>query len=214
MLMTTLYVLLAQGQPATVDPPTAETSTIDPIIAFAITITAGIFGYMMLRRTRRRLAVSKYNSSLSVKEKVANQIPTTNIMYRQMGELMAELADLARQVNGQIDTRIAKLEYVIADADKKLDLLQKATQKFQAEVAFQENHHEDHSEDHPETDIKPKVEPIPFEHPTPLDKKQETAPEILTVLELAKSGKTAIEIAKSLSRPTGEIELILALNKK
>ena len=164
---------------------------------------------MMLRRTRRRLAISKYNSTLSVKEKVAKQIPTTNIMYRQMGELMADLADLARQVNGQIDTRIAKLEYVIANADKKLEELHEATQRFQAQMAFQDNH----TINKPEPNRKPISESIPYDHPTPIEKKQEISPEVSSVLALAKSGKTAVEIAKSLSRPTGEIELILALNK-
>ena len=209
MLLNTFYMILAEAQPVTSNPTPPETPTIDPVMAFTIAITAGIFGYMMLRRTRRRLAISKYNSTLTVKEKVAKQIPTTNIMYRQMGELMADLADLARQVNGQIDTRIAKLEYVIANADKKLEELHEATQRFQAQMAFQDNHTTNESE----TSRKPISESAPYDHPTPIEKKQEISPEVSSVLTLAKSGKTAVEIAKSLSRPTGEIELILALNK-
>ena len=212
MPLTSFFILLAET--TTPAPDQVAEQTIDPAIAFAIAITASIFGYMMLRRTRKRLAISKHNSSLSVKEKVANQIPTTNIMYRQMGELMADLADLARQVNGQIDTRIAKLEYVIADADTKLEELQRATQKFQAQMAFQENHTESAVNTQTPPDVQNNIAPKPYSPPKPVQKRKETSPEVLSVLELAQDGKTAVEIAQALSRPTGEIELILALNKK
>ena len=36
---------------------------------------------------------------------------------------MARLADLSRQVNGQLDTRMAKLEKLLADADRKIENL-------------------------------------------------------------------------------------------
>ena len=205
------YTLLAVAP--TEQPPKTE-DPVQTVFYFAAAITAAIFAYMMLRRTRTRLALSKFKSSRSVKEKVADHIPTTNIMYRQMGELMADLADMARQVNGQIDTRIAKLEYVIATADKKLEQLDEATKRFNAQMAFQDNH----TESADNTPAPPKAQnnpaPKPYSPPEPVKKRKETSPEVLSVLELADEGKTAVEIAQTLSRPTGEIELILALNKK
>src|ERR1041385_7472161 len=39
---------------------------------------------------------------------------------REMSNLLVELSDMARQVSGQLDTRAAKLEALIHEADKKI----------------------------------------------------------------------------------------------
>src|SRR5205823_6670835 len=44
----------------------------------------------------------------------------------QMSNLLVELADMARQITAQLDTRAAKLELLIKEADAKIDALRSA----------------------------------------------------------------------------------------
>src|SRR5689334_23416637 len=46
---------------------------------------------------------------------------------RQMQNLLVELSDMARQITGQLDTRAAKLETLIKDADDRLAALRRAS---------------------------------------------------------------------------------------
>src|SRR5689334_12310174 len=47
---------------------------------------------------------------------------------RQMTELLVELEQMARQMTAQIDTRAAKLELLIKDADERISLLRTLAQ--------------------------------------------------------------------------------------
>src|SRR5687767_13769116 len=46
---------------------------------------------------------------------------------RQMQNLLVELSDMARQISAQLDTRAAKLELLLKDADEKIDRLRSMT---------------------------------------------------------------------------------------
>ena len=45
---------------------------------------------------------------------------------REMSNLLVELSDMARQISGQLDTRAAKLEALMQEADKKIARLDAA----------------------------------------------------------------------------------------
>src|SRR4051812_31106402 len=45
---------------------------------------------------------------------------------RQMQNLLVELSEMARQISAQLDTRTAKLELLIKEADEKLEALRTA----------------------------------------------------------------------------------------
>ena len=107
---------------------------------------------------------------------------------RQMESLLVELSEMARQITAQLDTRSAKLEALIHEADEKISLLRQG-----GEISAQ-------------TPIAKTVPP------------QWTAasidPQHEAVYALADQGKATAEIARQLNRPSGEVELILALRAR
>jgi hypothetical protein len=110
------------------------------------------------------------------------------------------LADLSRQVNGQLDTRIARLDLLLVEADRKIKMLQELT----GPAAAQQAKGWEVSDNGP-TSVSDSQE-------RPMDGfVSEANREIVT---LADQGLTATAIAQKLGRPVGEIELILSLVRK
>jgi len=118
---------------------------------------------------------------------------------RQMSTLLVELSEMARKISSQLDTRAAKLEALIKEADEKIATLK--------------------SIDSPKPAPPPRMRltsDIPEDEPssTPALNFEPPDPRYEQVYMLADQGRTAIEIARKLDRPSGEIELILALRPR
>jgi len=109
---------------------------------------------------------------------------------RDMQNLLVELSEMARQITAQLDTRSAKLQALIEEADRRLAELNKA-----AGTAAET----------PAVEIKPPIGQTPA-----ADQPQAYA----DIHALADQGRSPREIAQQLGRPIGEIELILALRMK
>lgn len=103
---------------------------------------------------------------------------------KQMTELLVELEQMARQMTAQIDTRAAKLEMLIREADEKIALLRGSGSGPVATLCAPDR---------------------PTQTSTVPD------PRHADVYRLADQGLSPGEIARQLGRPYGEIELILAL---
>lgn len=108
---------------------------------------------------------------------------------RDMSNLLVELSDMARQISGQLDNRAARLELLIKEADEKIAAMQSI-------VAAPAG-------DHPAQIAAPAVtiEEMPD-------------PRHAEIYRLSDQGRSAHEIASQLGRPSGEVELILALRPK
>lgn len=112
---------------------------------------------------------------------------------RDLENLMVQLDELSRTINAQVDTKFAKLEQSIADADKRIVALRTLL-------------------DYPRLDSKRISEP-----PRPVDPPVAPEPEnrrddrFRAIYELADQGLTPVEIGQKLGRRTGEVELILNL---
>lgn len=104
---------------------------------------------------------------------------------RQMTELLVELEQMSRQMTAQLDTRAAKLQALIREADEKLAALRAAN-----------------AGTTPTTIVQTGVAHTFSDTPEPRHSE---------VYALAEKGHTARQIARELDRPHGEIELILAL---
>jgi len=85
------------------------------IIAAIIIITM-----LMMQGSRRRAAGG---SPRQYRREIDGATNQSAAIKRDMERLLVELNELARQINGQIDTRFAKLEQSIADADKRIQFL-------------------------------------------------------------------------------------------
>jgi hypothetical protein len=123
---------------------------------------------------------------------------------RQMESLLVELSEMSRQMSSQLDTRAAKLEFLIKDADERIGRLQQLQQSGPATTV-------------------PSFEPVPAVPSAPptvaaaahhAEPPHELDPRHEEIYTLADTGKSIAEIATTLARPSGEIELILALRPR
>jgi hypothetical protein len=119
---------------------------------------------------------------------------------RDVSNLLVELSEMTRQMTAQIDTRAAKLEALIREADEKVVLMRSlgcgqpgggGGQGVLIEAKLLES---DAVPMRPAEDSVPPVDPRHAE-----------------VYDLADEGQSAQDIARQTGRPRGEVELILAL---
>lgn len=155
-------------------------------VSLGVAMLAGV--YLLLRPMLR-----KKKDPLE-KAPFAN-LHTQRAVEKQMQNLLVELSDMVRTMNAQIDTRAAKLEVLIREADEKLAQLKSATQS--------------------STGIPAPLTGRAYTPPPPADRPvMEMDSRHAQVYTLADAGRSAAEIAATLDRAKGEIELILALRAK
>jgi len=193
-----------------------------------------LLAFFLLQRTQRRIARSQKDKQLSVQERVAKKFDGSDI-YSQISGQMAQLAELSRQINGQIDTRVAKLEILIAEAERAILKLEKITGKSPHEITEAlVNSHADQDAASAIKAISEKFQNSPQnsqEHNSPSDEEIQDNTELEEILEsgvssfektsnnqeildLADKGFSAVQIAQKFNRPVGEIELVLSLSGK
>ena len=132
---------------------------------------------------------------------------------QQMTDLLVELSKMSRQITAQLDTRAAKLELLIKEADQKIALLQSSTKSAAfpaaapAIIATSEPAVSRPLDIDPTPATLPAVSALAIDPPTP-------DPRHSDVYSLADAGRSSTEIARQLTRPAGEIELILALRPR
>jgi DNA-binding NarL/FixJ family response regulator len=117
---------------------------------------------------------------------------------REMSNLLVELSEMARQMTAQLDTRAAKLELLIKEADDRIATLKRAAAGITTVPPDEKSVEPSPTFSDPPADDPPAA-------PAPPD------PRHVAVYELADQGCSIQEIAHELGRPTGEVELILAL---
>ncbi|HUB24106.1 MAG TPA: hypothetical protein VL992_01660 [Tepidisphaeraceae bacterium] len=109
---------------------------------------------------------------------------------KQMETLLVELSEMARQITAQLDTRAAKLDALIREADEKI-----------AELKAISAGSAPRGPSLAGRDIQ--VPPAP-----PADRRH------AAIYELADAGLSPGQIAQRLQQPNGEVELILALRSR
>jgi DNA-binding NarL/FixJ family response regulator len=107
------------------------------------------------------------------------------------------MAEMARQISAQLDTRTQKLEMLIKEADEKMAELRALMEKNVEPPRMKTMRLVDD-----DTELLPRRMTIPPSQPDPRYEQ---------VYALADQGASAPEIAKRLNRPSGEVELILKL---
>lgn len=129
-------------------------------------------------------------------------------LERDMQNVIVELSEMTRQMTSQLETRAAKLEQLMTDADAKLAELRSATENARPT-----------SVDHPAeftaiaSDV---ITPAQTSTNRPAMRlvTEHTEDRWAEVYRLGDEGLTLPEIARRLARPNGEVELILALRPK
>lgn len=118
---------------------------------------------------------------------------------REMSAILVELTDMTRQVSAQLDTRAARLEVLIQQADQRIAMLQslQGDDRRNLDGISREN--------------RTTLQAAPASHSASLSPDD---PRHSEVYALADQGNSATEIASRLGRPNGEIQLILALRSR
>ncbi len=109
---------------------------------------------------------------------------------RDMNNLVVELSEMARQITAQLDTRSAKLEALLREADRRIEQLS-AIERSARQM--------------------PIPKPVESRQLPPPGDGLPSDPRHQVVYDLATEGHNAHDIAQRLGRPAGEVELILAL---
>jgi hypothetical protein len=163
------------------------------------------------------------------------QSMSSRAQQRELEDAVIELDRLARQINAQLDTRFAKLETVVRDADERIDTLQRLLRQSQGESTLDVTVEASHGEsdaaagDARSHSAATGADSNAAESGGRGSRKRagassEDAPRDgagssrvstphATVHRLADEGLSAAEIARRVQQPVGEIELILALRR-
>ena len=157
-----------------------------------ILIIAAVSGLMLIT-TRRKLRRAQNTPKAYAREQVS-RLKDERAVARGIEELMVQLEQVTRQMNARLDTKFAKLEAVVRDADGRADRLERLLRKVEG---------------------RPTLDVIVDDRPTdPLDSQPaEQDPQRQAIFKLDQAGLTAPQIAQEVGQAVGEVELILALQK-
>jgi hypothetical protein len=165
-----------------------DISTLDPVTKWLLIVAVGLTIFYAVMRPMR-----KKKDPLS-RQPVPASLAGQRAVERDMNNLLVELSEMARQITAQLDTRTLKLEMLIKEADDRLAALKAAITAPPIAIA-------------PAPEKNQNIAP-----PVPIDPPVD--PRHLEVYHLTDQGRSAQEIAQRLSRPQGEVELILALRDR
>jgi hypothetical protein len=126
-------------------------------------------------------------------------------LERDMQTLLVEYEQMIRNMTGQLDTRAAKLELLIKEADEKIAELRAARDGSTFPMSASPLESGSVSEADAAIARATDLTPTPRRDPTGPD------PRHAEVYALADQGLSPRDVARKLGRPNGEIELILAL---
>ena len=184
-----LLAFLASGSP-----PSPLNAAL-PLFIAIIAITVAIMVVVILHRKARS---NKYSHLAG--QHPHHQLQAESGTKRELEVLMIELDELAKQLMGRLDSRFAKLEGTIRDADERIDRLNRMIRAQQGKAALDITVHEDGADGAFSTEKSESKAPEP---PDPH----------ASIHRLADQGLSAVEIASQIGRSTGEIELILSLRR-
>ena len=161
-----------------------------------VMLVVGVAGLaFLLLSTRRRVMNGKREPAETPREQFA-RLGGLSRTTRDVERVMQELDSLSRQIHGRIDTKLARLEKLLRDADQRIAVLTESVAR-----SPERGSHLEVMLDQEE----PSDSVAGDEHPG--DATQQT------VLRLAAANRSVLDIARQVGKTPGEVELIVALHK-
>ncbi len=146
----------------------------------------------------RRRSEHRERTPSEVARDYARRVRDHEPVKGDMEALLVEIQEMARQISAQLDTKFAKLDVLIRDADDRIQRLERLTTQ-----AGRPGVDVTVDDDGSHTDL------------APTDGNGDgLTDEQRKIYGLADAGRTAIEIAQQTGQNPGEVELILALRRK
>jgi hypothetical protein len=130
-------------------------------------------------------------------------------LERDMQSLLVELHEMARRMNAQIETRATRLELLIQEADEKIARLSRFADEKSGGSSTASETPDPISKLNPTTTDRPQDRPAP-DGPSTTPIKPDPFRDIY---RLADQGLEVRQIATRVAKPSGEVELILALRR-
>lgn len=150
--------------------------------------------YLLLKSRRKlRQRANQPKRSTPQREPAPASPGSKEQVRRDLESLIAELEQLSRKISAEIDTRFAKLEAAMHDADRRIAALHRLTQQQEGPTART-----------PARQQSEGAKPVS-------DRPEER---YALIYELTDVGFSPVEIARDLGRTPGEVELILNLRNK
>jgi len=131
-------------------------------------------------------------------------------LRRSMDELLLELEELSRRVGAQVDTKFAKLETVIRDADDRISRLEHALGKLKSTSRQPDATAADNNPARGGGGSARRPAPVAaseVKQTAPAD------PRSQRIYDLVDAGASPLQAAEEVGLPLGEVELILNLRK-
>ncbi|MHC4695723.1 MAG: hypothetical protein ACYTFA_03155 [Planctomycetota bacterium] len=168
-------------------------------------VAGGVLGLgIVMRSTFRRVSRSA-RQPRTIARKMYADLTEETATRRDVEHVMVELDQLARQIHGRIDTRFAKLESVIHDADERINklshLLRETAGRSPLDLTVGEEVPIDRSDSDPPTST------------VQAPRSNDTDDRHVGIYRLADAGLSANQIAEKVGQTAGEVELILALRR-
>lgn len=184
-----------------------------------LVLCATVIMVVLLRRHQFRSTTRREMS----RDHVA-RIRDQHKLRNSMDELLVELEEVSRRVGAQVDTKFAKLETVIRDADERIARLERVLGRpaGSAESPGPVPSRNEPSRPPPTGEQRAPAEPAArASGPSPERERtgsvtaadEPVDPRFRHVYELVDAGATPIKAAEQLGLPLGEVELILNLRK-
>ena len=179
----------------------------DPVAAIAVGVGAIMLIYLFLLRPKARQA-RRRPDPLNVPASRRQSLAGEREAERAMQSIVLQLEQMSRQIGAQVDTKAAKLEALIAEADEKIQALGRAVSDAPTAPT-------------PDRDRAAGLaamlsEQIRSSRPAGANENETGLAGLARhgdIYRLADEGLDASAIAGRLRRPRGEVELILALRK-
>lgn len=175
-------------------PPLAENFGFDTPQIVMVALALGILTMVMIS-TQRRMRAAQRMPQPSMRERIREH--EQHAKAREgLEQVMIELDQFCRQLHGRLDTKLARLEAVVRDADRRIDTLSRLVRQAGGQPSIN----------------------VTLGEACPHDQPDEPAPDVeddrhATVYRLADRGLPAADIAQQVGVPTGEVELILSLRR-
>ena len=160
----------------------------------------------LLIRPRKRDPLAKSPARLSIGQQKS--------LERDMQHVIVELSEFARQMSAQLETRAAKLELLIRDADERVATLNAAVDAAKSRPAAATLPMLTLASANDSGEAMPAIVPAPAQPVRGMRLADHSVDRWNDVYAHADQGLNAREIARAMNRPQGEIELILALRPK
>ncbi len=129
--------------------------------------------------------------------------------YDRLNRLMTDAEELTRRLAAILDNKAARIEVLIEHADQRLQALEAANAAAQP---LAQSHTQDAAQPPNNLSLAEPPPRTPVETPTP-DPQSNIDPLHRKVYDLADEGLKPVDIARQIDRPTGQVELILALRR-